>query len=1417
MSEEINVIDIENTRFNDLSKSEQALAFELLDDESVNNPGFFPAFTYTLLDELNNRLLYESDLEAASNILSINLRKLLKYPCFIAVEDTFVSENANARANANINANAKDGGCDECGGKKMPKFGQGVGGIVYTPGDFPSIYASDELSSRPTGGKQKPLTQQEKARKEALKALRKVEDAPKKEIGKNTGNYTTIYMDIIVEVQSNTDGIIRRRLAAPGDPINVTKVVFDRTRLGWDLIDYYSVNTRDPQCKTFGDRSLLYLKGNYFAHIITNFVSTEIFTFFKSGLMTYIEYDYPTVKLTDEFIKGALKWINDVYKRLRDYIAAKYVDHKLQPIIDKLVTKRSFDLVSNEHIKPLGSPDKKLTLILKSIDNHYDFEAKSLYVFSHVFTNYMLSGKYRAIWELYSIGDKKNLETVVSKMKHEHKQKQIIAGIKVNKSLDESKIAKYVFVIENKYAGRTKGKKFTTSAEVLSLLDDTERERVLLEVTRLDTLWDAFQSNTCPHVALLARFNSASNLFQVERSYQELAAFFKQDDVRGVDFIKCNNCSFEIMCSHVADLTEAQIQKLPYRELRGIMNSYMISKDTREGFAGTEYELYCKVCSGKLGESKYRAVIDTMKQAPISDNISGAIYREAMFLMRYISFREVMNDRKFANLAVDFVYPYLLEIEKKIKKSRTASEIEINGKMKLFAAMLTSAYVLTRMELTSMTYLTHDREAPLVKRIIAAGKHIMTHNMNIINNLPEFTLEFIKNTIVNAYNKFNNTLFVEPPSAKAQYAKLLSVIRMDPAYAYICFMDGLSKREIIKQTIDNISNVLQIKLAEDNARNSEIYLYGNAIHPQITDANIKVYEELFWVTEDQIYRSDYSSSEISVVTESKVLTDTKASTDNEKTNDANEITNDANEITKKETEEAIKNAEQIGRLPKVSDYPSKPRIIPIKDLIDDSKRAEYMNAYVQKSFDMFHEFISGQLWREPYMAKFRLNPAMDAYIPHIAARNAENEVLNFDRIRNFRMYNKRYGSGAKVYIYKPAILGSLYSTKGIKHKWDSYVLSDGSKVKIADITKILLGGKKFTTKIVDRYASNTNTFLSKVNTNNKEIKAAIDLNNEIESFYYFYQFRCPIGGLHSNTGEDAKMNSKCSKCGLVRGEQPVDYYKKHLKTYKAELAKDDVKLAPLLAPFKQDPKAVSSANSWKYNDKPVYDLAKLLGVPILRLQLIGVEYTGLYSELMSGKVKPAEPERNTISRLKDILHTLHITYNKIRGYTKIAEPSADLKAIIEESRVTITKLSSMARFYEYAEALRSMERNRSIADTRNYLLETIAVAAFEVIKSAEKIGNKALGEGIVKSVLKAAIKFSELTANHGIIDFSVFWKSTGVSESDNDTFDVAGDKTERQQFDEFFDPLDEKGYFDSMTNQMWDFDGDNGNFDDTGE
>jgi hypothetical protein len=393
----------------------------------------------------------------------------------------------------------------------------------------------------------------------------------------------------------------------------------------------------------------------------------------------------------------------------------------------------------------------------------------------------------------------------------------------INKIIHNSNLANtYLNIIEQKLGAdvvdkvqmelRKKPYLTTDSNNILKMLNEKQRNTILSEYQARERLTKLSHENSCPHISLKSQLDTETLTNRKRYLLDKLRDFFVNNN--GNSLIKCNNCSFDIMCPHYRDLIILNTENTNYKDFKLKLAEYIDKKPSANAearsFDNTTHNYYCRICGELIGE--YTALGDFTEHSDIQDEeLSGKIWGEIVFnITRFLSINEFVSVSQLINSIRNGIYTPIADLERNLARSKTNTADDVKNKTKLFTTIYIFAYFVflaaNNEQITFRNFKPRNPKANIVAEMIAFTIPIILETKNIvIREIQGMTAEIIKNKLIEAFkyilvNSRGATIgFLEVDKLAEGFKLLMS----DPIYEYAYRLNVID----MKPTVDDSGKV----------------------------------------------------------------------------------------------------------------------------------------------------------------------------------------------------------------------------------------------------------------------------------------------------------------------------------------------------------------------------------------------------------------------------------------------------------------------------------------------------------------------------------------------------------------------------------------------------------------------------------
>jgi hypothetical protein len=367
---------------------------------------------------------------------------------------------------------------------------------------------------------------------------------------------------------------------------------------------------------------------------------------------------------------------------------------------------------------------------------------------------------------------------------------------------------------------------------VLALLSKQERTVVETEYASQLAAWEAEGKNKCPHVQLARKIRSARRAEDARRFLQSLEKFMppskgptkgsagKTSSEPDTEWIKCLVCGGRVVCPHVRDLARLEARRAPFGEVQAQLMKYAVRiAAPSSGSLGTGSATYfCRVCSERLGETEEDRTAEVLGRfGDLDAGLRTKIWTTALHLAAAVRFPMPTDERQFATVAANVVYPLLMSAEETLSKkgqrrravarpsaegtadgrgraaarrTRDAStDPDIDPRTQLYIILFVYAYVLDLIkesrglsgrEIGFADVRPGSRENVYADRML---QRIAETHRSLLAQIEDITAEYLRDRFTEAYKMVRGEGASGLETAKPE-EELASQTVIDPIYRY---------------------------------------------------------------------------------------------------------------------------------------------------------------------------------------------------------------------------------------------------------------------------------------------------------------------------------------------------------------------------------------------------------------------------------------------------------------------------------------------------------------------------------------------------------------------------------------------------------------------------------------------------------
>lgn len=297
---------------------------------------------------------------------------------------------------------------------------------------------------------------------------------------------------------------------------------------------------------------------------------------------------------------------------------------------------------------------------------------------------------------------------------------------------------------------------------------------------------------------------------------------------------------------------------------------------------------------------------------------------------------------------------------------------------------------------------------------------------------------------------------------------------------------------------------------------------------------------------------------------------------------------------------------------------------------------------------------------------------VDAVIPNAPSPALAHESWkwNTDRRRGaLRLCATATITGNRRFDDRRVPIGVIYDENGALHVFNKYTIGDGAYTvdEMLKAAEVPAGGWR--AALGDMECSVCGVRKSVAGKlDPARVRAGIAAASDVDSFYRFYEQKCPKGDLHAFAKNAKTGATLCGKCGMNitwtlagRGDAAMNYYRANKDAFHAERANltgatASVAPAPVVttAPVPPPPK-------WSEHFADIVAIAEIGGVHPRLIQAFGA-YAGTTTDAISnGSFTPPHTNARDDTRVYQVNSIVRATlsaWDRIRNYNRIKNHTA---------------------------------------------------------------------------------------------------------------------------------------------------------------
>lgn len=909
---------------------------------------------------------------------------------------------------------------------------------------------------------------------------------------------------------------------------------------------------------------------------------------------------------------------------------------------------------------------------------------------------------------------------------------------------------------------------------VIKLLTKKEREIVLIEYENRRKQWEASVGNKCPHIRLAFRMRNATHSKDVLKHLYELEKYITPSN-RSTEWLICRNCKFRALCPHVRERIIMESKKASYDEVRTSLMKYAIRVNNDNDL----YTYYCKICSEKLAEAidEDRTAEILGRFGNIDSGLRIKIWSTAIRAVRNMQFSIPTDEKQFSNAATAVIYPLIIAAEAVIIKkgsnrrrkivSHTDEETEeLDNRTQLYIVIFVYAYILNLIQ-NSQTKIGFTGVKNGAKASVYAEKMlqiIIEEYKNIIAQIEDISTDFLKTRFTEAYrivhNESNEKLQTSKPDEELAFQTMI-----DPIYRYAATVATVAgdlsatagaRKEFETILGDSVPNI--VKMSKDSAKNPDLA----ALYLRRTGVEVPTGGTLEFLMKDprvNLYVKIYEPK-------SEIATAKALDAFHSFANLA--IDAPANDVRY-----------WIGGIKR---SPHTKKIRP-ENKLDLAMRGAFFEGY-----RLFTKYTKGIINQN----------SATAYYKDLAKYQQCDDGLRIARaLANTKTYYDFKVLKSQQFIPSEVSITSIYDENGVRHDWCKQVTYYYIDINAPTTEIEIKGGPKgavlahsegrltVNMKLIDIACPICGIRASKTNTlDHVKVEKSIVARSEIESFFLFYESRCPLGDLHDWKTIANKVQS-CTKCGLtdsifiseesLKNTNAIEYYEKYLQIF----YDDRVKLHTTVLPKNKDEIVniviSEDAKAWQPDYTFIIRAAELVGVVPALLEAIGNMEGREYKDIILGIGIPQMPTASSDPRLltADAEVRLFLAdYSMLRNASKFLKLPPILSNILTEANVPKHEYINLQQLLpdvsnNYHSMFTAIMKFRSPEDAYVFAIQSLCRMAVEVAIFGTGWLNQ-LCRIFAKKEIETILHSQKLFSKPGSFNWAIFETDMEIDEQVGD-------------------------------------------------
>lgn len=884
-------------------------------------------------------------------------------------------------------------------------------------------------------------------------------------------------------------------------------------------------------------------------------------------------------------------------------------------------------------------------------------------------------------------------------------------------------IKTYASIVEKKF-GTARGKKFLADVGKLrgavikvilqKTLKPSELSVVNGEYKRRQEYLTAVVNNKCPHLLALRTLRRAISDTEITSAYNGLKTYFGK--TKSEDYIECNKCGFSIICPHKKTFLELDIKRAPTSAIKAAISPYIGN--------GPESS-FCKICGETLDGLD---ALESYEAPRISydDELAQFMWAEIAPLMRQFRFGPQIGVSQLITTVRDACYQYIFDIEKKLIRSKTSSAAEITAKKKLYIDIYAYAYMILLISKNPGGQIEFRGDIQRKQRAVRGGAQRHPSRVSAADKAAGS-----KATLVDLIKGITTTIVVN------RNVIIREIRGMTPETIRNALIDAY---KIISANVSS-TQITTSDMTEDIA--SDILL--GCVYESFYRAS--VFSEL-------MVGKKAPKSEFDIITR---LTDIMGGR--------------LENLCKRSDEHSAEPCSMFSKARVPRWNVKEPQLGSL--WVGDKYTPLFKHSagwYFARGFELFAERVTTMMYTQPIWKPVSL-VHLDDYGPvkytsivskyNDSVREFRNVEASIERSRRLwacQLY-KSIGENKRRAI-KRLGLDRLYGIDGHIHKWEKMIIADKPVVDADFIAAVAASTPIQARNRTDIVCSVCGAEKSKTGKLSSDDAIINVLHQQIEktNFYRFYESRCPAGSSHewSSTGT-------CTKCDLIHGKQPTEYFEKWSATYTAEKAElNDIAITAV--PKQTPAEVIAQQSDWSFDYNTITKFVEVFDIRPRIVMALGIPEIIDWGAIVGGTWTP--PTINTrdhprVFAIRSAIDGLVRGYNKLRMFKHIFKVPPSIITLIESAGINRTTMNTLADTLpvmpKFDAEYRVIYETQPAAKIIEWLIETFCAACLWFVESSAGGDIGAIMLAYVKDYVSGLFKSEELTSKPGYFNWSLLY------------------------------------------------------------